>query len=83
MFEQHITTENPEKIFKFLKERSYDIYMINEVLPGSGLDCRNFLAVSLGVDLSSIINQNQGRKTSEQVYEATVGPCLIAIDLNK
>ena len=83
LFEQHISKENPEKIFKFLKERSYDIYMIHEVLPGSGLDCRNFLAVSLGVDLSSIINQNQARKTSEQVYEAAVGPCLIAIDLNK
>ena len=83
LFEQHITRENPEKIFKFLKERSYDIYMINEVLLGCALDCRNFLAVSLGVDLSSIINQNQARKTSEQVYEAAVGPCLIAIDLNK
>ena len=83
LFEQHITQENPEKIFEFLKERSYDIYMINEVLPGSGLDCRNFLAVSLEVDLSSIINQNQARKTSEQVYEAAVGPCLIAIDLSK
>ena len=57
--------------------------MINEVLPGCALDCRNFLAVSLGVDLSSIINQNQARKTSEQVYEAAVGPCLIAIDLSK
>ena len=35
------TVKNKMKQIKFLKDRSYRVFMINEVLPGCRLDCRN------------------------------------------
>ena len=43
-FEQHISQEDPNLIFKYIKNFGYRIFMINEVIPGNDLDCRNFLA---------------------------------------
>lgn len=44
-YEQHITTEDYMKIVKWLEERGYTSYMIEEVMPHCLPDCRNFLAV--------------------------------------
>ena len=41
-FEQHISQEDPNLIFKYIKNFGYRIFMINEVIPGNDLDCRNF-----------------------------------------
>ena len=35
------TVKNKMKQIKFLKDRSYRVFMINETLPGCRLDCRN------------------------------------------
>ena len=43
-FEQHLEIDNTDEIKTFLKKQKYIIYMIDEILPGCRLDCRNFLA---------------------------------------
>ena len=45
IFEQHITKEDVSSIFDYLKTFGYEVYMINEVLQGCDLDCRNFIAL--------------------------------------
>ena len=66
-------------IFEFLRQYKYDIYMINEVLPGCDLDCRNFIAFDSNKELPKIKNLNQmnGRKTG--IFHASIGPELIKI----
>lgn len=44
IFEQHLLEDNPQEIFEYLRGFKYTILMINEILPQSKLDCRNFLA---------------------------------------
>jgi len=79
LFEQHISQEEPEIICGYLRARGYKIYMINEVLPGCALDCRNFLAIPLGIDLSNFIKNFDHEGISIQVYKAVVGPILISV----
>jgi FkbM family methyltransferase len=43
-FEQHLELDDVPKTVQFLQDRGYNVYMIDEVLPGCRLDCRNFLA---------------------------------------
>ena len=47
LFECHIKRESGmlNKILSFLKARGYSTWMINEILPGCQLDCRNFLSI--------------------------------------
>ncbi len=44
-FEQHLNIDDTKIIKSFLEEKQYNIYMINEILPGCRPDCRNFLAL--------------------------------------
>ena len=44
-FEQHIDTDPVEDIVSILENKNYKIFIINEVLKGCKLDCRNFLAL--------------------------------------
>ena len=59
-FEQHISKENLEFISKYLKSYNYRIFMINEVLPGNALDCRNFLALPKEKGLPRTIGHTAG-----------------------
>ena len=79
LFEQHISQEEPEIICEYLRVRGYKIYMINEVLPGCSLDCRNFLAIPLDIDLSNFIKNFGYEGITVQVYKAAVGPILISV----
>jgi FkbM family methyltransferase len=42
-FEQHLETDDYKGLSKYLNEKSYKVFMINEVLPGCRPDCRNFI----------------------------------------
>lgn len=44
-YEQHLTTENYMELSTYLHNKGYDIYLINEVLPGCFFDCRNLMAI--------------------------------------
>jgi FkbM family methyltransferase len=80
VFEQHVSQEKPEIIFKHLIERDYRIYMINEILPGCALDCRNFMAAHNTTDFSDFIRDFDKELISTQIFEAVHGPVLISVD---
>ena len=79
VFEQHISNENPLKIITFLKSHYYEVFMINEVLPGCEKDCRNFIAFSKLKSLPKLpkVILHQGR--SEGIYFASYGDWLIKV----
>lgn len=77
LFEQHISREKPERIFSLLEPYSYKIYMINEVLPGCSLDCRNFLAVPTGMDIDVLMDTDYYSTSHETIWHASYGPALI------
>ena len=79
VFEQHLSQEKPEIIFKYLTKMGYRIYMINEILPGCALDCRNFLAAHNTIDLSDFIRDFNKELISTQIFEAIHGPVLISV----
>jgi len=43
-FEQHLETDDVAGICDLIKQKMYNIYLIDEILPGCKADCRNFLA---------------------------------------
>ena len=53
--------------------------MINEILPGCALDCRNFLAAHNTIDLSDFIRDFNKELISTQIFEAIHGPVLISV----
>jgi len=44
-FEQHFEIDNFMIIVNYLKERNYNVFLINEILQECRSDCRNFLAI--------------------------------------
>lgn len=54
-FEQHIETENYMEICTLLATYEYNIYIIDEILPGCNIDCRNFIAFPSNIDTNTII----------------------------
>ena len=78
-FEQHISKEDFKAVSEYLKSFSYRIFMINEVLPGCALDCRNFLAFpsAKGTPMIKDFEQNDGRKLG--IYSAVIGSPLVEV----
>ena len=79
VFEQLISKENTTVIFDFLRQYQYDIYMINEVLPGCELDCRNFIAFDSNKQLPKIENIKQNEERKDGIFYASVGSELIKV----
>lgn len=79
IFEQHISTERVGDIVEYLARFDYKIFMINEVLPGCALDCRNFLAlpVSKGVPSLKDFIQYEGYRIG--IFSAVVGGPLVEL----
>lgn len=75
IYEQHITNDKTWEIEKILHENGYEIYMINEVLPDSLLDTRNFLAIQSDINIKEIF----ATKTKNNYFKASIGECLIKV----
>jgi FkbM family methyltransferase len=43
-FEQHLKIDNYNNILSFLNDLEYEVYLIDEILPGCRKDCRNSIA---------------------------------------
>jgi len=56
-FEQHLEIDDIKKIKSFLEHKKYHIYMIDEVLPGCRLDCRNFIAFPEHIHTDELIKK--------------------------
>ncbi|MDA7719185.1 FkbM family methyltransferase [Candidatus Pelagibacter sp.] len=78
-FEQHISKENVNDITSFLKGFNYRVFMVNEVLPGCGLDCRNFLAFPSEKGLPKLTSYDQQNGRDMGIYSAVIGDVLIEI----
>ena len=74
LFEGHIKSENKmlTKIKDLLFSYKYQIFMINELLPGCELDCRNFLAVPNNFEIKKIQSQIKINDNSKDFYI----PCM-------
>lgn len=78
-FEQHISKENLNEITSLLKGFNYRIFMVNEVLPGCELDCRNFLAFPSDRGLPKLTSFDQKNGRDFGIYSAVIGDTLIEI----
>jgi FkbM family methyltransferase len=78
-FEQHISKEDVGSVVGFLKAKNYDIFMINEVLPGCSLDCRNFIAFDANKGHPLIEQSDQMNGSKEGIFYACVGADLIEV----
>lgn len=79
LFEQHISKEDFRLVSKYLKSLDYRVFMINEVLSGCELDCRNFLAFpsQKGVPKLKKFEQSDGRQRG--IYSAVIGNAIIEV----
>jgi FkbM family methyltransferase len=81
IFEQHINQDDTSKIIDFLTSQNYELFMINEVLPGCNLDCRNFLAANRENNFSDrVVNELKIAKSSA-AWSAVPGQPLIKFEL--
>ena len=53
--------------------------MINEVLPGCDLDCRNFLAIPSKIGKPSLEELDQFNMKDKNIFSASYGPQLLEI----
>lgn len=55
-FEQHINVDDYMGLSRYIYKWGYNIYLINEILPGCYPDCRNFIAFpkTLNIDINDI-----------------------------
>jgi hypothetical protein len=79
LFEQHISKEKVSEVISYLKNFGYRIFMINEVVPDSDLDCRNFLALpsEKGVLKLSTFEQSDGRDLG--IFSAVIGETIVEL----
>ena len=70
-FEQHVQVDNYLGLSEYLCEKGYDIYLINEVLPGCRRDCRNFMAFPCEL--------NYGSRVIDDINGTTGQPVLLNI----
>jgi len=78
-FEQHISEEDFKLVSQYIKSFDYRIFMINEVLPGCSLDCRNFVAFPSEKGLPTLSSFDQANGKSMGIYSAVIGSRLIEV----
>ncbi len=61
-YEQHLEIDNYKELSIHLYNKGYNIYLINEILPGCREDCRNLLAFPKNINIPiNKINSNIGK----------------------
>lgn len=56
IWENHLKTDNFEKIIKFLRDQNYNSFLINEKFAHTRKDCRNFLSIPIESEISKNID---------------------------
>ena len=77
IYEQHISTEDLTPVSALLRNLNYKIFMFNEVVPGSALDCRNFIAIPSERKIPSTGLFEGGFMINKDVFNAIAGPAMI------
>lgn len=78
-FEQHISRENIFEVIDFLRGYEYDVYMLNEVIPGNDLDCRNFIAFYRNRSIPEGVEDILELGKDFLIFNATVERSLIKV----
>ena len=81
IFEQHISSQNARTIISYLEKINYKVFMINEVLSGNQLDCRNFIAFDSLKPLPQLTNLDNLKGIENNIFFATIGSSIIEVDL--
>ena len=55
-FEQHLEIDKYDDILNFFTKKNYKVFLIDEILPGCRIDCRNSLAFPNEIYNESVIN---------------------------
>ena len=79
IFEQHISQEKVYEVLNYLKNFDYNVFMFNEVVPGSALDCRNFIALPVRKGMPKLSNFEQSECFKSGIHSATIGGALIEV----
>ena len=79
IFEQHICSENSMEIIKLLKGLDYNVFMINEILPGCQLDCRNFIAFNKNRKIPKLPKLNHALGRQMNIFYASLDEALIKV----
>ena len=79
IYERHISSEDTAPIENILKGLDYEIYMVNEVIPGCQIDCRNFIAFDSKKPLPAITNWDNFKGVENDIWYATLGPSLVRV----
>ena len=80
VFEHHISEKDIRPIINFLKFQDYSIFMINVVLPGNNLDCRNFIAFDNKKAIPKNIEVKHHLGRDKSIYYASLHGALIPLD---
>lgn len=80
IFEQHISKEDPRRIADILKGYGYRVFMINEVLPGCDLDCRNFIAFHRDGPPPPLGLPQHSHGRAEGIWYAALGPVMLELE---
>ena len=67
-YEQHLDREDYKELSAHLFNRGYNIYLVNEILPGCYYDCRNLFAVPAGIELDV-----------DELHESIGSPVLLSV----
>jgi hypothetical protein len=66
----------------YLEEFGYSTFMLNEVLPGCDLDCRNFLSVPTNL-VAVVQSAVEGLLVrADRAFPAAMGPALMPVRVN-
>jgi len=55
-FEQHLNIDDYNALCKYFQNEKYDVYLVDEILPGCRPDCRNFMAFPKELNIKSKID---------------------------
>ena len=67
--------EHIDNIKNFFINKNYIVYMINEILPGNRLDCRNFLAIPIELN-QYIYNMESNFNKYNYILISHIGRCV-------
>lgn len=80
LFEGHLRDNSSiSEVAEFVAKFDYKIFMVNEVLPGCNLDCRNFLSTPTHLAPKVLAAVEGLLSTVDCGYPAVIGPALLPL----
>ena len=68
-FEQHLNTDNYKELCSYLKNKNYDVYLIDEILPSNKKDSRNFIAFPKDILKNNLVQNINKHINSDSILK--------------